>query len=662
MCYRISKSLTNILLSLLLVLVSVPSSVIAQTLPPQNEGVTQWILSVTAGGVQDNFNLIQDSPPTRYQVEAESPTSAFDTASAEVIVGGVWDLTTGPAVVAHAKSGNGSSVNANAQATYVIGADVLDFSYTTAINYVFPPDVFVAFTLGGTVVLSDYVRNDGTGIIPGEASFIAEATINIPGVSTLYRSVAEIVTTHDAFGSLPPGYEDDFFTRSNATGSIIRALSVRPGERIQVQLMASANYFGNTYDNQAPNGQAIATADPLFWFDPDVFYEFENGDIRPASDFFQLSVSPGINVIGPEGGLPSYVAGLPDINSNGFADIAVTVPGGSSHVHVRDGNTGELISDIVYGDEPIKAMAVIDDISGNGMPEIAVLGTRLDNNVRVQVNDSETGTTVNSIFYGSAYTAVDMTVLPDTDANGADELLVVGTSDSGGIRVQARDALSDAPTSTTYYGTKVPPQGVVTIPDVSTNGEPEVLIHGRVTTTEQGRAQMRDSATRALLRNFNFGSSYVPIELAVIQDVSGDGIPDLAQLARRDDTGQVRIQTKRTDTGETIANAFTGSTERPITVVGIGDANGNSAPDVALLMEQPDGMAHVIVRDGATGAFIRNIFAGAVRNPMAMALVDDLNMSGDPELAILGDNGAGTKRVQIKDSISGAQVNTIDFP
>lgn len=45
-----------------------------------------------------------------------------------------------------------------------------------------------------------------------------------------------------------------------------------------------------------------------------------------------------------------------------------------------------------------------------------------------------------------------------------------------------------------------------------------------------------------------------------------------------------------------------------------------------------------------------------------MAMVDDLNSSGAPELAILGDNGAGTKRVQVKDSISGVQVNTINFP
>jgi hypothetical protein len=359
---------------------------------------------------------------------------------------------------------------------------------------------------------------------------------------------------------------------------------------------------------------------------------------------------------------PVSVVSFADINGNGFSELAIVVRGGSNHVHIRDGDTGDLISDINFGDDPVAAIAVVDDISGNGMPEIALLGTRPSNNVRVQVKDSVTGAVVNNIFYGSAYSAADMTVLPDTNSNGADELMVVGTDVAGGVRVQARDTLTDSATSTTYYGNKVPPQDVLVVPDVSANAESEVLMHGRVTANFQGRAQMRDTSTKALVRNFFFGTSYVPIELAVIGDVSGDGIPDLAQLARRDDTGATRILVKRTDTGATVSTAYTGSTDIPVAVVGIGDANGNSMPDVALLVQRPDATAKVVIRDGATGVFIRNIFAGAVSNPVAMTLVNDLDSSGDPELAILGDDNAGTRRVQIKDSISGAQVNTIDFP
>jgi hypothetical protein len=68
------------------------------------------------------------------------------------------------------------------------------------------------------------------------------------------------------------------------------------------------------------------------------------------------------------------------------------------------------------------------------------------------------------------------------------------------------------------------------------------------------------------------------------------------------------------------------------------------------------------VRDGATGALIHNIYVGSLSNPVAMALVADMNANGHPELAILGDDNAGTQKVKIKDSVTGLVVNTIDFP
>jgi hypothetical protein len=154
----------------------------------------------------------------------------------------------------------------------------------------------------------------------------------------------------------------------------------------------------------------------------------------------------------------------------------------------------------------------------------------------------------------------------------------------------------------------------------------------------------------------------MPVEFAVIGDVSGDGIADLAQVGRRDDNGGVRIQVKRSDNGTTFSNAFTGADGIPVSIIGIGDANGNTFPDVAMLVEDVDGSAKVIVRDGFDGAFIRNIFAGAVSNPVAITLVEDLDASGDPELAVLGDNGSGIPKVQIKDSILGTAITEIDFP
>ncbi len=331
------------------------------------------------------------------------------------------------------------------------------------------------------------------------------------------------------------------------------------------------------------------------------------------------------------------------------------------NVHVRDGLTDAVINDIDFGADPGFAVEVIADINGNDAPEIAVLSLRASGQVVVTVRDSLDDTLINTIFYGTAYAPLDMAVMPDTDGNGAPELVVLGADASNGVRAQARDALTDAATSTVFFGNNATAIDVAVLPDITGNGAPEIAMHARVNLSNQTRIQLRDSATRALIRQLFFGVLYAPVHFAVIEDISGDGIPELAQLAQRADTGAVRIQVKDPVDGKTLSNAFTGSTDTPVEIVGTADVNGNSSPDIGLLVQDAGGVAKVIKRDGATGAFIGNVFMGAIGTPEALVLVEDLNGSGDAEFAALGNN-AGQRVVQIKDSVSGAQINTINVP
>ena len=90
------------------------------------------------------------------------------------------------------------------------------------------------------------------------------------------------------------------------------------------------------------------------------------------------------------------VLALSDINGNGFADVGV-VQAGSVLVDVRDGLDDALITVINFGTDPGIAIEVIDDINGNGAEEIAVLGLRPSGQIRVQVRDSLTGASLNTI-------------------------------------------------------------------------------------------------------------------------------------------------------------------------------------------------------------------------------------------------------------------------
>ena len=363
----------------------------------------------------------------------------------------------------------------------------------------------------------------------------------------------------------------------------------------------------------------------------------------------------------------SAVIGLPDLDGSGSAEVGVLANDaatGDNVVQIRDGSTGLLVGTVNFGPDELFAIEVMDDLNGNGFPEIAVLGLRPTGHVRVHIRDSQTGVGVQTIFYGTAYAAVDMALMPDTDGNNTQEIAVLGKNASGGLRVQARDALSGSITSTTYFGTNMDPINVLVIPDISGNGMPEVVVNGRVIATGLGRAQLRDASTRIVIRNISFGSEYVPVELAVISDLSGDGAPDLAQLGRIEATGAVRVQIRATSDGAVISNAFLGTADLPVQVLGIGDANGDASADIAILVERSTGGGKVLIRDGSSGAAIRNTFVSKVNQPVGMALVEDLDASGNPELSVLGDSidSAGTNRAQVKDSIEGTPLIEIDFP
>ena len=355
------------------------------------------------------------------------------------------------------------------------------------------------------------------------------------------------------------------------------------------------------------------------------------------------------------------VCGLPDMNGNGSPEIAaliVDMVSQESIVHIRDGFTGDPISTVNFGAVTVKALNGINDISGNGAPELAAMAELSNGQVLVQVIDALTDKKVKNVFYGTLYSGVDMAILPDTDGNGADELVVVGATISGAVRVQARDPLTSVATSTTYYGNKAVPVSVAVVPDVTGNGAAEMVMHGIVTASNQSRSQMRDSVSGQVKFNLFYGDFYVPTRVSTIGDLTGDGIPELAELAVAA-SGAARVKVKNPATGDHVLNAFIGN-DPPIAVVGIEDANTDGVRDFAVLVNF-GGVARVSRWDGVTGDFIDNVFFATAGVPKALTYVGDVDGNGEHEFAVFG-NDAGQDRVKLKNTIEGTGVNDIDFP
>jgi len=97
-------------------------------------------------------------------------------------------------------------------------------------------------------------------------------------------------------------------------------------------------------------------------------------------------------------------------------------------------------------------------------------------------------------------------------------------------------------------------------------------------------------------------------------------------------------------------------------LVSLPDLNMDGAPEFALVGYDL-GMAQVqaLVRDGATGTFVRKILYSADYHPLDAVVLAGVSGPGTWGLGVHGVNPDGRQRVQVKDISSGALVANVDF-
>ena len=329
---------------------------------------------------------------------------------------------------------------------------------------------------------------------------------------------------------------------------------------------------------------------------------------------------------------------------------------------VKDALDGQLLSQIDLGDGYGRALGTIPDTDLNGVDEIFLLEERPSDQVRARLKDALTGLQNAAVFFGDRYVPVALEVLPDSNGNGAPEYALLGQStDSGSIQVRVLDAISGNVIRNLYWGDKTDAVDLAVIPDISGNAQPEFAVVERTLATGRVRAQLKDSVTEASVGKISFSPVLSPFAIEVVADINGNGASELAMGGVRDDTGATQIQLRDTITGAVVKNLFLGMQNFAIDMAVVPDTNANGFPDFVILVELADGSARAKVWDSSTGRFIRNVFFSAVGQPLALAVVDDIDGNGFSEIVVVGNN-LGQRRVQIKDSQSGAQLSVIDFP
>jgi hypothetical protein len=147
-------------------------------------------------------------------------------------------------------------------------------------------------------------------------------------------------------------------------------------------------------------------------------------------------------------------------------------------------------------------------------------------------------------------------------------------------------------------------------------------------------------------------------------DINGNGASELVMLGESKSTGKVLAQVYDAKTGLLSKNiSYDDDGFNPLAVAVVADLNGNGSSEICLLdrVSDPSDMrvfAHL--RDGLTGNYLWHIWFGPKQHPVSLKVMGDINGNRRPELVLMcrdPDNNKGVAKVY--DAFSGESINLV---
>lgn len=340
-----------------------------------------------------------------------------------------------------------------------------------------------------------------------------------------------------------------------------------------------------------------------------VLYQF--GDIKRATVVDATTSGAALNQFEfeAEGRMVDFDP-LADFSGNNIPELAALIAG-SATAEVRDalsGRSEQPLSQFAFAPPrlfPID-MAIIPAQSGSGAPELAMLGR---GSTKVEIRDAASGDLVENVWFPERFTPRQVLSFPDLNGNGTADIGAVLTSSSETDQVFVKDSVTGAAISNLKARrgyTDYELRQVLVVADRDGNGAPEVAMLLLDPATGDTTVWIADALTgNRVTRLGGFGKRFAPIKLAVVEDLTGDGVADYALLGRNPDTEAVRVQVKDGVTAKDIQILWYNKSYTPLDIDVIGDINGNAAQEVVLLGEKDNGEVRTFTKDAKTGELLR---------------------------------------------------------
>jgi hypothetical protein len=255
---------------------------------------------------------------------------------------------------------------------------------------------------------------------------------------------------------------------------------------------------------------------------------------------------------------------LPDVGGIGSADLAVLAQNkasGEIAAQVRDPVSGSFVRNVFFLNaqwEPLQLLA-IDNLDANPGPELAVLATNDAGQIVSMVKDATTNTFIRNVFFlNSNWYPIQAVVLKDFSGNAASEIgLLAQNMATNQVVFTVKDAATNTFLNNVFpLGSGWEPIKAIAIPDENANGAEEIAVLG--VSGESGKLiiQVRDSSSGEFLRNVSvLGSNWRPLDIVHVPGVGGPS-GGFSVLAIRKVDNVAVVQTIDALDGSVISNQF----------------------------------------------------------------------------------------------------------
>jgi hypothetical protein len=365
----------------------------------------------------------------------------------------------------------------------------------------------------------------------------------------------------------------------------------------------------------------------------------EDGDRFTNLEEFQYPLPPAPVYGCSDGPLP-IVCSAPDANGNGSTDL-LTVRNSPLVAEIRDRNGGALIRNLPFLSSAYTpaAAAIMQDSDGDDIAELAVLAVRnSDQRVVVQIRNLDGSGTTRSVFFVTGHTPVALSVIEDdTDHDGAAELVVLSTRNGDGRGlVEVKNAIGAPNAKALWAPAGFVPHDVETMSDADGNNVPDIAL--LATRISDGRilVQVRDADGTGTLYSTWFALNQAAIDLAVVPDKEGDGIPEVAVLTSNKSDGRLLVEVKNASGAANHVPFWLGAGYTGIGLEAVTPADGSPVPEIAVLRQRnSDGRVLVSVRNAAGTEAPRSIWYTFDHTALGLAVFPDVDDNEIQEPAVL---------------------------